>query len=89
MFACYKGHEECVRLLLPVDGIDLNAANIDQYTALMIACYNGHDECVRLLLAQNGIDVNATNTDQETTLILALRQKQLRMCSSAVGRRRH
>ncbi len=71
ILACGKGHGECVRLLLAVDGIDENAANIDRSTALMIACHKNNYECVRLLLSVDGIEVNASNSEQWTALMVA------------------
>jgi ankyrin repeat protein len=59
------------RLLLAVDGIDVNAGGNNSLTALMAACYQGHDKCVRLLLAVDGINANATSVDRWTALMFA------------------
>ncbi len=57
--AAWRGHTECVKLLLAAPGIDVNLA--DQYggSPLCLAAENGHTECVKLLLAAPGIDVIA------------------------------
>ena len=45
LWAAYKGHEECVRLLLPVSD-----PKEEMSRALRWAATNGHAECARLLL---------------------------------------
>ena len=69
--AAFKGHTECVKLLLAAPGIDVNKANKDGETPLYWAAYNGHSECVRLLLAAPGIVVNKANKYGETPLYRA------------------
>ena len=44
-WAAYKGHEECVRLLLP-----LSDAKAERSQAHWLAAQNGHVECVELLI---------------------------------------
>ena len=44
-WAAYNGHEECVRLLLP-----LSDAKAERSQALWLAAQNGHVECVELLI---------------------------------------
>ena len=65
-------HIECIRLLLPLNGIDVNIADRDGWTPLYIACSGGHTDIVRLLLSNgNGIDVNIANRDGYTPLYTA------------------
>ena len=47
-WAACKGHEECVRLLLPVS--DALVQDKEGWTALMWAAWNGHEGCLSLLL---------------------------------------
>ena len=53
------------------EGADVNAQDIDGYTALMTASANGHPEVTKLLI-EGGANVNAQSNDGETALMLAL-----------------
>ena len=73
-WAAYKGHVECVRLLLAAPGIDVNKADKNKkygWTPLIWAVVKGHVECVRLLLAAPGIDVNKADNNGVTPLKVA------------------
>ncbi|NGX53877.1 MAG: hypothetical protein K1000chlam4_00597, partial [Chlamydiae bacterium] len=70
MRAAYNGDTDCVRLLLQIDGIDVNHANNNGDTALMQAVWNGHFECVRVLL-KSGADFNHASNNGSTALIWA------------------
>ena len=62
MKAARFARNEVVRALLAAPDIDVNRANIDGVTAVMIAAQKGHTEVVRALLAAPGIDVNKRAT---------------------------
>ena len=57
--AAAAGHHECVRLLCSA-GVDGNAKEDRQRTALFMAARRGRLACVRILLA-SGVDVNTPN----------------------------
>ena len=59
----YKGHGECVKLLLAAPGIDVNRANEYGNTPLILAAKAGHTECVKLLLAAQKIDIYKVEED--------------------------
>ena len=61
VLAAREGHLEVVRLLLEA-GVDKDAPNTDDRTALHIAAQEGHLEVVRLLL-EAGADKDAADTD--------------------------
>ena len=52
MIACYRGHKGVVQMLLncPENNIELNAINVDGWTAFMIVCQRGHKAVVQLPL---------------------------------------
>ena len=64
------GHLAAVRNVLPLVR-DVNAADNDGDTALVLAAVNGHVEVVRALLEHPGIAVNATNNYGGTALVYA------------------
>jgi ankyrin repeat protein len=59
MIASECGWIDCVRLLLTVNGINVDAMDDDGDTALMCAVLGGHVNVVSLLIAQD-VNVNAT-----------------------------
>ena len=59
---------EVVKLLL-ASGANVNAKNMDGYTALTAACAGGHSDVVRLLLDQNA-DIKARTKAGDTALSL-------------------
>ena len=54
-------------------GVEPNARDRYNNTALHQATYRGHRELIRLLLSQNGIDVDAADEAGETALMCAVR----------------
>eukprot|EP00971_Amphidinium_carterae_P052256 1028722-Amphidinium_carterae.1 len=55
--AAYKGHVECLKLLLKAPGV--NAAQVNEKSGwfpLNVAAYNGHVECLKLLLKAPGVN---------------------------------
>ena len=69
--ASSNGCYEIVRLLLGVEGIDVNMKTSSGYTALTLASMNGHREIVQLLLGVEGIDVNVKDHGGDTALAIA------------------
>ena len=57
-YAARYGHTQCVKLLLGMSGININAQDAKGCTPLFYAACNGHIECVNLLLSMPGINVN-------------------------------
>ena len=66
--AAWRGHTECLRLLLTTPGIKVNTISETDIPPLCAATYQNHSECVRLLLAAPGIDVNGTDEHGYTAL---------------------
>jgi ankyrin repeat protein len=62
--AAEYGHTALVRFLLSRPGLDINAQNQGNNTALHFACYYGHFETVRVLLDYPGIDLSVKNRVQ-------------------------
>ena len=71
MEAVGVNHRELVSLLLDQEGIDANARNVNNTTALHTACYDGNTEMVRMLLAVPGIDKNIVDRLGRTPLMAA------------------
>jgi len=57
-----------MKLLLGVEGINVNQARDNGATALFIALQNGHLDVVKLLLGMEEIDVNQAANDGQTAL---------------------
>ncbi|KAG2006763.1 hypothetical protein CC2G_014509 [Coprinopsis cinerea AmutBmut pab1-1] len=57
--------------VLQFHDINVNAADNDGWTALMIAAHHGLDGVVRQILQFHGINVNAATNDGSTALMLA------------------
>lgn len=68
--AAGAGHTNIVARLLTVHGIDVNAKNKKEWTALMYAAMRGHIEIVKLL-AVPSIDVNAKDEEGKTAFMHA------------------
>ena len=66
----YK-REEVLFELLKVRGVDVNAKDKDNSTALMQASRKGHEGVVEKLLEVEGIDVNAKDKCNNTALMMA------------------
>jgi ankyrin repeat protein len=79
MYACRLGHLDIVRLLLSNPTININLADVDGNTALLLACYSydNNSEIIRELLQSHtnpSIDVNSVNnTGQNAFLIICRR----------------
>ena len=71
MEAVGVNHRELVILLLDQEGIDANARDVNNTTALHTACYDGNTQMLRLLLAVPGIDKNVVDRLGRTPLIAA------------------
>jgi ankyrin repeat protein len=66
----YKSNIVIVKELLKNETIDVNAANAQGYTALMLAGVSNDDEIVKELLKNEAIDVNAANARGYTALMI-------------------
>jgi uncharacterized protein len=60
-FAAEFGHNECVEILLGVDGIDVNAVDDDGDSALLCAVHGGKRGATRILLANKDVDRTLRN----------------------------
>ncbi len=73
-YASIKGYTEIVKMLLEVEGIDVNIqGNNDRCTSLTYASIKGYTDIVKMLLEVEGIDVNIQNISGSTALIDASR----------------
>ena len=79
MMATRRDYAEIIREFLKVRGIDVNAKNKDEFTALMCAAFKGHLEIAREFLKVPGIDVNARDLDGGTALTFAKENKDKEM----------
>lgn len=66
--ACENGATACVRLLLSVDTINVNATTMFGVTPLMLASQTGHTDCVALLLYAENIILESIYPDTMTPL---------------------
>ncbi|KAL8376421.1 hypothetical protein RB595_007486 [Gaeumannomyces hyphopodioides] len=69
--AAWGGHAGTVRLLLAIDGIDVDARSWKGWTALFFAAHAGHDQVVRILLETGKVDVDAKDGSSRTPLSYA------------------
>ncbi|TFK21593.1 ankyrin, partial [Coprinopsis marcescibilis] len=69
--AAYGGHLDAVKLLLGVNGINVNASHWKDGTALAQASGQGHKDIVKLLLQQEDIDINFSQCTVGTALMQA------------------
>ena len=83
MFVSQRGRLEAVRTLLSAKA-DVNARNINGWTALMYASKYGHPETVQALLAVEA-DVNAKSNDDKTALDAAGEQAEIRALLMQAG----
>ena len=70
-FACRKGFEEVVRILMGCPQLDVNIADKEGETALYMACIRGHEAVVSMLLGHEDIQVNKANSKMNTPLYAA------------------
>ncbi len=70
LWASKNGYIEIVKLLLDVEGIDVNMQTSNGYNSLLLASRNGFTEIVKLLLEVDDIDVNMQDSSGFTALIL-------------------
>ena len=72
MEASWKNHHEVVALLLSRPGIQVNARDEKNYTALHWACYNGSLASLSKLLAVPKVEVNERNSWGNTPMMVAI-----------------
>ena len=71
MIASMHGHSEVVQTLLKAPNIDVNAADRNGLTSLMLASARGHAHVVRLLLSCSKVDITKREENGQTALDLA------------------
>lgn len=69
-YAAKSGHEAVVRLLLAIDGVNVNSEDSYGQTPLYLAAQNGREAVVRLLLAIDGVNINSKDSYRRTPLII-------------------
>ena len=72
MEASWKNHDEVVALLLSRPGIQVNARDEKNYTALHWASYNGSLACLSRLLAVPKVQLNERNSWGNTPIMVAI-----------------
>jgi hypothetical protein len=70
-WACAKGHDSIVSLLLGHPSIDVNQKNYHGHTPIMLACRGGKVSCVRLLLKDPKVLPNEPNKEGRPPLWFA------------------
>ncbi|OMJ92579.1 hypothetical protein SteCoe_4588 [Stentor coeruleus] len=68
--SCYKGHIDCVKILLAHPALEINKMTSERGTGLHLASQNAHIDIVKLLL-QSNIDVSLEDPSGQTALELA------------------
>lgn len=69
--AAHNGHENILKALLKVPGINVNATNLKGSTALSFATQQGFENIIEILLQAPGINVNVQNSNRVNVLMLA------------------
>lgn len=69
--AARTGDTSLAKWLSGVNEVDINAVDINGFTALHHACSEGNAELVSVLLTRENIDVNARDNDRHTPLRIA------------------
>ncbi|KAI1290474.1 hypothetical protein F5Y03DRAFT_378339 [Xylaria venustula] len=68
------GNGTIVKLLLGINGTDVNFKLPNSDTALIVAAINGHEGVVKILLSAHGIDVNYRPKRGDTAILHAIRK---------------
>lgn len=74
IIASRKGHEEIVKRILSIPGINVNLQDVRRNTALLDAVKKRHEAIVQILLQTPNIDVNIPDNVGSTALICAAHQ---------------
>ena len=88
MEASWKNHDEVVALLLSRPGIEVNARDEKNYTALHWACYNGSLACLSRLLAVPEVMLNERNSWGNTPIMVAIswgKTEAVRLMAAVAG----
>jgi len=88
MEASWKNHDEVVALLLSRPGIEVNARDEKNYTALHWACYNGSLACLSRLLAVPEVQLNERNSWGNTPIMVAIswgKTEAVRLMAAVAG----
>ena len=78
-FATNKGYLKVVEALLNSDKLDVNKADAEGFTPLLIAAEEGLLEILKAILSNDKVEVNKTNKDKDTPLHIAVRYGRLKV----------
>lgn len=70
------GHENIVKFLFKIPGINIDAQENACSHALFVAAFNGHENVIKLLLQAPGININAQDKNGFTALMHATQNSQ-------------
>jgi ankyrin repeat protein len=85
MMAAQQNQLEVAKALAAATGINIDARNPQNYTAMMLAAGHGHLEIMNLLL-DHGADVNARNYADGTALGMAAQSGHLHVVRALLAR---
>ena len=88
MIAAERGHAGIVTAMLASEmGADVNTANAEGVTALMLAAQSGNIDAVRALMAAQAIDTRAADSQHATALDHATEHGNVEVMHMLRGRR--
>ena len=71
MVATTMNHDRVVELLLSNPGIQVNAKNVENHTALHLACIDGYAS-LAMILSSSGVQLNEKDYEGNTPIMLAI-----------------
>ena len=84
--ACAEGQEDCVRHLLGVAGVNVNAQNLQGESALLWASRCGQAACVRMLAQEEDVDLNCPGNNGRSPLDVAKTEAVRSILKEAIQR---